>query len=60
LSLANFIDTLIDYPMSRIYAGELFDRLGEKGILQAEQIKNYKLHVENLEEQANDDDEESN
>jgi hypothetical protein len=42
--------------MSRFYAGELFDRLGEKGILQAEQIKNYKLHVENLEEQANDDD----
>lgn len=56
VSLANFIDTLIDYPMSRFYAGELFDRLGEKGILQAEQIKNYKLHVENLEEQANDDD----
>jgi len=56
VSLANFIDTLIDYPMSRIYAGELFDRLGEKGILQEEQIKNYKLHVENLEDQANDDD----
>jgi hypothetical protein len=36
VSLANFIDTLIDYPMSRIYAGELFDRLGEKGILQPE------------------------
>ena len=56
MSLANFIDTMIDYPMSRIYAGELFDRLGEKGILQEEQIKNYKLHVENLEDQANDDD----
>ena len=56
MSLANFIDTLIDYPMSRIYAGELFDRLGEKGILQEDQIKNYKLHVENLEDQANDDD----
>jgi hypothetical protein len=33
VSLANFIDTLIDYPMSRFYAGELFDRLGETGIL---------------------------
>jgi len=56
VSLANFIDTLIDYPMSRIYAGELFDRLGQKGILQEEQIRNYKLHVENLEEQADDED----
>jgi hypothetical protein len=56
VSLANFIDTLIDYPMSRIYAGELFDRLGEKGVLQEEQIKNYKLHVENLEEQADGED----
>lgn len=58
VSLANFIDTLIDYPMSRVYAGELFERLGDKGVLQQEQIRNYRLHVENLEEQA--DGEQSN
>jgi hypothetical protein len=28
VSLANFIDTLIDYPNSREYAFGMFDRLG--------------------------------
>jgi hypothetical protein len=28
VSLANFIDTLIDYPNSREYAFDMFDRLG--------------------------------
>ncbi len=50
VSLANFIDTLIDYPMSRVYVFELFDKLGSLGILQQDMIQKYKQHVENLEE----------
>jgi hypothetical protein len=48
VSLANFIDTLIDYPKSREYSQELFGRLGTLGILHHEQVKKYKAHVENL------------
>jgi len=36
VSLANFIDTLIDYPKSREYSQELFGRLGTLGILHPE------------------------
>ena len=55
VSLANFIDTLIDYPNSRDYAFGMFDRLGQLNILKQEQIERYKKHVENLQ---NYDDEE--
>ena len=48
VSLANFIDTLIDYPKSREYAFEMFERLGSLGILEADKINNYRQHVENL------------
>jgi hypothetical protein len=53
--LANFIDTLIDYPMSREYALEVFTRLGELNILQADQIEKYRLHVDNLDNYAQEE-----
>ena len=56
VSLANFLDTLIDYPNSRVYAFEMFDRLGALGILSPEMIAKYKQHVENLEHYNDDDD----
>ena len=55
VSLANFIDTLIDYPMSRVYALEVFTRLAELNILQAEQIEKYRLHVDNLDDYAQEE-----
>ena len=48
MSLANFMDTLIDYPKAREYARELFERLGELGVLEGDMIEKYKYHVENL------------
>ena len=56
VSLANFIDTLIDYPMARTYANELFDRLGSLQILQPDMIEKYKQHVDNLESEEADED----
>lgn len=59
VSLANFIDTLIDYPKSREYAFQMFDRLGQLGVLKQEMIAKYKQHVDNLEnfvEEQDDDD----
>jgi hypothetical protein len=49
VSLANFIDTMIDYPRSKEYAFEMFDRLEGMNILTREQLAKYKLHVQNLE-----------
>jgi len=55
VSLANFIDTLIDYPMSRKYALEIFSRLGDLKILQADQIEKYRQHVDNLDGYGQED-----
>jgi len=46
--MANFYDTLIDYPIAKEYAFELFEKLQELGVLGEEQIVKYKKHVENL------------
>ena len=48
MSLANFIDTIIDYPMSQHYASQMFDSLGGLGVMTADHVKTYKQHVENL------------
>ena len=45
VSLANFIDTMIDYPMSQQYAFQMFERLGRIGVMTEEQVKTYKKHV---------------
>jgi hypothetical protein len=49
VALANFIDTMIDYPRSKEYSFEMFDKLGTLGILTEDQIAKYKQHVLNLE-----------
>jgi hypothetical protein len=51
VSLANFIDTIIDYPNSRVYAFDMFERLGAAGILKADMIPKYKQHVEHLQDE---------
>ena len=51
VSLANFIDTIIDYPNSRVYAFDMFERLGAAGILKSDMIPKYKQHVEHLQDE---------
>jgi hypothetical protein len=52
--LANFIDTLIDYPNAKDYSFMMFERLGEIGILHKVMIEKYKQHVENLMSESED------
>ncbi len=51
VSLANFIDTLIDYPQAKEFSFQLFAKLGELGIIQQDSLEKYKQHVENLEKE---------
>lgn len=48
VSLANFSDTLIDYPNTKEYAFQMFEKMKEIGILSNDQVNKYKMHVENL------------
>lgn len=52
--MANFHDTLIDYPNSKDYSFQLFEKLGELQILSGDMIEKYKKHVENLMEEDED------
>lgn len=54
VSLANFADTLIDYPNSKEYAFQMFEKMSELHLLTKEQVDNYKKHVENLMNQEYD------
>lgn len=47
--MANFVDMLIDYPNSKLYAYQMFDKLTEMGVMSADQNGKYKQHCENLE-----------
>lgn len=49
VSLANFVDMLIDYPNSKLYAFQMFDKLTEMGVMTADQNNKYKQHCEDLE-----------
>ena len=63
VAIANFVDTIIDYPNSKIYIEQLFLRLKEFDLLTTKQLQNYRLHIENLEKQAyyvDDDEQETN
>lgn len=40
---------LIDYPNSKQYANEMFDKLLEMGVMTKDQNQLYKQHIENLE-----------
>lgn len=48
VSLANLEDTLIDYPNSKEYAFQMFEKMNELQLLTKEQVETYKKHVENL------------
>ncbi len=50
VSLANFVDMLIDYPNSKIYAFDLFDKLVAIDVMTAEQCARYKQHLQNIED----------
>lgn len=52
--MANFVDILIDYPNSKIYVEQLFERLCKENILSERQVANYRLHIENVEKQGID------
>jgi hypothetical protein len=50
VSLANFYDTMIDYPQSKDYVMEVLNRLFKIGIIETEkQLEKYSKHLENLE-----------
>lgn len=49
VSLANFVDMLIDYPNSKLYAYDLFDKLTTMQVMTSDQNSRYKQHCENLE-----------
>jgi len=42
VSLANFIDMMIDYPNSKIYAFTMFDKLQEMGVMTEDLNSKYK------------------
>jgi len=50
VSLANFLDMMIDYPNSKQYAYAMFDKLTEMGVMTTDQNSKYKLHCDNLED----------
>lgn len=47
--MANFTETVIDYPNAKIYIEQLFERMQTIEILTADRVKGYKLHIENIE-----------
>ena len=52
--MARFVDTIIDYPNSKLYATELVERMEQTSVLTAEQATNYRLHIAHIEKQAFD------
>ena len=52
VAMANFLDTIIDYPNSKIYAEQLIQRMEEIKVLTASQVKNYSMHIDHVEKQS--------
>ena len=46
--MTNFVDMLIDYPNSKVYASDMFDKLLEMGVMTKDQNQLYKQHIQNL------------
>jgi len=42
VSMTNFVDMLIDYPNSKVYASDMFDKLLEMGVMTKDQNQLYK------------------
>jgi hypothetical protein len=47
--MTNFVDLLIDYPNTKVYASDMFDKLLEMNVMTKDQNQLYKQHIENLE-----------
>ena len=47
--MANFLDTMIDYPNAKMYVFAVFEQVQALQLLNQTQVNNYKQHVENLE-----------
>ena len=52
--MTNFVDTTIDFPNSKIYIEQLFQRLQKLEVLTKEQVAKYKEHIGNVEKQENE------
>ena len=46
--MTNFVDMLIDYTNSKVYASDMFDKLLEMGVMTKDQNQLYKQHIQNL------------
>ena len=49
VAMANFLDSLIDYPNSKMYVFGVFEKMQTLKLFNEKQVKNYTQHVENLE-----------
>lgn len=47
--MANLVDTIIDYPNSKIYIEQLCERMLELKCLTEQQVGLYRQHTENIE-----------
>ncbi len=47
--MANFVDTIIDYPNSKIYVQQLVERMKTINALSSKQASNYMQHIEDIE-----------
>ena len=54
MSIANYFDTVIDYPMSRAYVEQLCQRFKELEVLSEQRVEEYKAHLENVEKQSSE------
>lgn len=52
--MSNFVDMLIDYPNSKVYASDMFDKLLEMGVMTKDQNQLYKQHIQNLDNWEDD------
>ena len=50
--MANFVDTIIDYPNSPLYVEQLFKRMQEVEVLTEAQVAPYRQHIANVEMQS--------
>ena len=47
--MSNLVDTIIDYPNSKMYIEQLCDRMKELGCLTEQQVALYKQHTKDVE-----------
>ena len=55
VAMSNLVDTIIDYPNSKIYIEQLCARMQELNCLTEEQVGLYKKHTYNIENRLDTD-----